>query len=137
MKAVAVYRHSQKGSKSVKTGFSWPAFFFLWIWAFTKGLIGIGALLLILWLTIHGLYLFARMSALDHTGITYICVLLATATFVGLSGNKWYRNSLIKQGYKLANRAPTNSAKAADYEAKSAAHTKDPAAQQTGSITIS
>ena len=109
MKAIAVYRHSLKGSKSVKTGFSWPAFFFLWIWAFTKGLIGIGVLLLILWLAIDVLYVFEVMSAMDHPNITYGCILLGTGTFVGLCGNKWYRNSLVKQGYKLANRNRTAS----------------------------
>ena len=38
MKQYAVFQHPTSGYEAVKNGWSWPAFFFTWIWAFVKRL---------------------------------------------------------------------------------------------------
>ena len=33
MRAYQVFKHPEKGFKAVKDGFSWPGFFFTWLWS--------------------------------------------------------------------------------------------------------
>jgi hypothetical protein len=132
MKTISVYQHAQKGFRAVKTGFSWPGFFFMWIWAFTKGLIGTGALLFLIWLAVLGLYMLAVMSALDFAGIVYSFVLLVNAVIVGLWGNSWRANSLIKKGYRHVDTVQASSPRAATREAVSAAYAQNQPAQEAG-----
>jgi len=42
-----VYRHPVRGHEAVKLGWSWPGFFFTWIWAFAKRMKSIAVALLI------------------------------------------------------------------------------------------
>jgi hypothetical protein len=74
------YKLFENGSQkvAVKQGWSWPAFFLTWIWAFTKSLVVPG---------IVGL-LFTWPPALIITGIVF-----------GLKGNNWWEGQLIKSGY--------------------------------------
>ena len=136
MKTIVVYEHAQKGFRAVKTGFSWPGFFFMWIWAFTRGLIGIGVLLLLVWLAILGLYMLAVMSALDFMDIVYSFVLLFNAVIVGLCGNSWLSNSLIKKGYKHVDTVQASSPRAAAREAMSAAYVHNQPAQEAGQFSM-
>ncbi|MEM0111894.1 MAG: DUF2628 domain-containing protein, partial [Candidatus Parvarchaeota archaeon] len=48
MKTYNIYKHPLGDIKAVKVGWSWPAFFFTWIWAFVKGLYVVGVILLII-----------------------------------------------------------------------------------------
>jgi hypothetical protein len=132
LKTISIYQHAQKGFRAVKTGFSWPGFFFMWIWAFTRGLIGTGALLFLIWLASLGLYMLAVMSAFDFMGIVYFFVWLVNAVIVGLCGNSWQANSLIKKGYKHVDTVHASSPRAAAREAVSAAYTQNQPAQEAG-----
>ena len=38
-----IYQHPMRGIEAVKVGFSWPGFFFTWIWMFTKQMWADGA----------------------------------------------------------------------------------------------
>jgi|694.fasta_scaffold91463_4 hypothetical protein len=76
-------------SVAIKQGWSWPAFFFQWIWAFTKGLIPIGVLFLILNL------LFALIPV-KNAANPYL--LIAGIVF-GLKANKWWAAKLLKAGF--------------------------------------
>lgn len=44
MKQFAILQHPASGHEVVKNGWSWPAFFFTWIWAFVKKLWLIGVI---------------------------------------------------------------------------------------------
>ena len=44
MKKFAIFQHPTLGLEAVKNGWSWPAFFFTWIWAFAKKLWLIGVI---------------------------------------------------------------------------------------------
>ena len=74
--------------------FNWPAFFFVWIWAFTKGLwqnalatLGIIAISVILDIAIDN-EAFSR--------ILNIVIGLGFAGFYGQNGNKWYYRKAVK-----------------------------------------
>ena len=44
MKKFSIFQHLTLGLEAVKNGWSWPAFFFTWIWAFVKKLWLIGVI---------------------------------------------------------------------------------------------
>ena len=44
MKKFSIFQHPTLGLEAVKNGWSWPAFFFTWIWAFVKKLWLIGVI---------------------------------------------------------------------------------------------
>lgn len=89
------YKIFEKGGQKVaiKQGWSWPAFFFQWIWAFIKKLmlpgfvcLGIG---------------FACAVIGMVTGVKNLinpCTLIMGVVF-GLKGNKWREGQLVKSGY--------------------------------------
>lgn len=111
------FRHSLIGFSAVKEGFSWPGFFFLWIWAFLKKRWSRGVLLL----TIHwgGVLLIAALGwAIDFrwawvlAGISYSplaiwppfsvfgAIGLGLGLFAGFQGNKWIEEHLGLSGYE-------------------------------------
>ncbi len=47
MKQFSVFQHPIRGYEAVKNGWSWPAFFFTWIWAFVKRLWLVGVMVLL------------------------------------------------------------------------------------------
>jgi len=72
---------------AVKQGWSWPGFFFHFIWAFTKKLILAGVITLVV-----GFILVAAMKGSP-------AVLLGLP--FGIKGNKWWESKLLKNGYTL------------------------------------
>ena len=50
-----VYKHPIIGYEAIKQGFSWPGFFFTWIWAFVKKLWADGVILLLVTVILQGL----------------------------------------------------------------------------------
>ena len=100
MKNILLYQHPHKGLRAVKFGFSWPGFFFMLIWAFTKKLYSMGLLMFIIWLSIVSIYIMTNMEAMSHSDSIYIILLLCYAVAMGFFGNKWLSKSLIRKGYK-------------------------------------
>jgi hypothetical protein len=97
MRVFAVYHHPVKGYEAVKNGFSWPGFFFTWIWAFTKGLPGIAVLLLVACLLTQGFWVFRDLNLLP-LGVVGV---LAVALLAGFQGNRWREKSLTRRGFRL------------------------------------
>jgi hypothetical protein len=100
MKTFDVYKNSDNSYQAVKKGFGWPAFFFTWIWALVKKMWIEGILLLVVAIIINSL---DRILNLNQTFGGVGISLLLTLVFcfvVGLNGNKWKRNNLIKSGYE-------------------------------------
>jgi hypothetical protein len=87
------YKVFEKGCQRVvmKQGWSWPAFFLQWIWAFSKTLILPGVVAL------AGSVVFALIPVKN---IMNPYVLIAGIVF-GLKGNKWWEGRLMKSGYSL------------------------------------
>jgi ABC-type transport system involved in multi-copper enzyme maturation permease subunit len=94
---------------AVKSGFSWPGFFFTWIWAFVSRLWFIGAVLLAVYLGLAGIAFGA------FKGDALVCAILSLACqlVVGIKGNTWRSKSLESRDYQYLCTAPANSPAAA------------------------
>ena len=101
MKNFEEYTHPELKSESVKLGFSWPAFFFTWIWGLIKRLY-FYALALVIAIAVI-IFVLDKWLGLNDLGIRYlysICHICGAIKF-GFSGNKWRVELLNKKGYKL------------------------------------
>ena len=96
MNTYSKYVHPTEGPEVVKRGFSWPGFFFGFIWAFVKKLWVLGAVLLAAHVAVpvledryaHGLDLpFGLLN-------------LVIGLIVGVNGNAWRRRTLERLGYE-------------------------------------
>ena len=106
MKTYNIFSHDEEPAQAVKIGWSWPGFFFTWIWALVKGLraVGIGVLLVF---AIAGVYV-----SDSGEGVTSI-IPLAAGIWLGLSGNKQREADLRGKGYKqVAEVTATNTKRA-------------------------
>jgi len=79
----------------VKEGFSWPAFFFGFVWSLTQKMWLVSAGLLLL---ISGLGVAVEAMGIDQ--ITSSIVFFAVAVLVGMFANDWKRASLQRRGYR-------------------------------------
>ena len=92
----------------MKNGFSWPAFFFGPIWAFTKGMVLRGFLLLLVNVALF-VFLFIGEILYFLTGdvrggvhliqVAFVAPVL-WSVWVGARGNSWRRRMLIRRGYE-------------------------------------
>ena len=122
MKTVLLFEFPGKGFKAVKSGFSWPGFFFMFLWAFAKGLYGFGMLLFCFWLVIGGTYAMAIHEAWNIPDSIYAVLLLIYAVVIGITGNKYLSQSLARRGYTLVRTVQAESAGVALAEARAAAN---------------
>ena len=100
MKQFDLYQHPSKELQAVKVGFSWPGFFFPFIWAFVKGL----------W--VHGFWLLAALITISAAIAAPVgnIVMLALNIFVGFRANDWRRTELwLKYGYRPLRRVEAES----------------------------
>ncbi len=100
MKQFDLYQHASKELQAVKVGFSWPAFFFPFIWTFVKGL----------W--VHGFWLLAALITISAAIAAPVAniVMLALNIFVGFRANDWRRTELwLKYGYRPLRRVEAES----------------------------
>jgi len=97
MRNFALYHHPQRGYEAVKQGFSWPGFWFTWIWAFVKRLYVIAVVLLV------GLVLLRVLVETREPGLVWLGAVgaLVVALGVGFKGNDWRESSLVNRGYQL------------------------------------
>lgn len=103
MKTFNIYTHPNEKKQAVKVGFSWPAFFFGFIWMLCKKLwfIAFSVFALNIVLTIIEKIAFESFSdkALLLTYVSlivlYICIWLVPA----FQGNKWREHNLMSRGY--------------------------------------
>lgn len=96
-----VYRRSDGTLETIKHGFSWPALFGGAIWAWVKGMVGIGFALL-------GLGIILRISPILFVAVfgsagAFIDFLISIGViiWVGSKGNEWRRRSMDKRGFEL------------------------------------
>jgi len=83
MKTYNLYKNSSGQLELVKDGWSWPGFFFTWIWAFIKGMPGLGFGLILAFFSLD----FFLASARAPGGFLNICAFFA-AIWLGSNGNQ-------------------------------------------------
>ncbi len=103
MKVFDVYKHPVKGYQAVKHGFGWPAFFFNFWWAFFKKLWGLGFALFGV-----GFLLILLQDKYERAGnedgvVTMGLMVLGFVIVVGIMGNGWRREHLVKNGFDQLN----------------------------------
>ena len=86
--------HDAIGPELVKEGFSWPAFFFGFLWSLTQKMWLVSAALLFV---ATGLGVAFEAMGVDE--ITTSIVFFAVAVLVGMFANDWKRASLQRRGY--------------------------------------
>jgi hypothetical protein len=96
MNTYAIFLSEKQEHEAVKLGFSWPGFFFTWIWAICKRMPLRGIVILVLALILGG---FAGSVGSNHSTFLALIFVLPIRIFVALKGNEWRRNSLRERGY--------------------------------------
>ncbi|QQK64522.1 DUF2628 domain-containing protein [Cobetia sp. cqz5-12] len=95
MASFRILTHPQHGTRAVKIGWSWPAFFFGMFWALYKRM----------WLLAGSLFGFIVLSSV-FIPATMEGQLISNVLFLGLNltislkGNQWYASLLETQGYQ-------------------------------------
>ncbi|MGV7235259.1 MAG: DUF2628 domain-containing protein [Nitrosomonadaceae bacterium] len=117
-----VYKHPIIGYEAIKQGFSWPGFFFTWIWAFVKKLWADGVILLLVTVILQGLgqVVWARPDG-DAPVIMYLLfysvIIFGPSIYTGFFGNKWRIGSMNNRGYEFECTVMAGSAEGALSEA--------------------
>ncbi|EEF60754.1 ABC transporter permease [Pedosphaera parvula] len=97
MQSFEVFKHPDTGYQAVKRGFSWPGFFFTWIWAFSRRMWLTGIILLLIALPIVLLF----VEVFRENPILALTSALLFMLTVGLRGNGWRSHNLEVRGGRL------------------------------------
>jgi hypothetical protein len=107
-----IFIHEKDAPEAVKQGFSWPAFFFGWMWALMKdlnfptfGILAGSVSFLALQLYLEQSHPIASLAS-GLGGIAF-------QIWVGFNGNSWRTRNLMSRGYRLTNSVRASSVKAA------------------------
>src|SRR5262245_13880924 len=100
MRTFMVFAHGVELPEAVKVGFSWPAFFFSFLWMADKGLWKLA----VLW---FGIYTAVAVMALVSSSpdplrtVAFAVIIdLALAALAGANGNRWWEHELLDRRYK-------------------------------------
>ena len=85
----------------VKTGFSWPAFFFGALWASSKKLWGVLCLMLLVEIVLYAVSAAAQAQRSIPLSLLQLALQLAYLLVRGFFGNAWRRASLLRRGYQV------------------------------------
>jgi uncharacterized protein YacL len=94
MKQYKVFKHPSETIEAVKIGWSWPAFFFSFIWALVKKMWALGIGLLVLSL------IFISMIGPGADLLINILSVIVSIIF-GIYGNSWLEKNLESRGYEV------------------------------------
>lgn len=97
MKLYEIYWHPYLKIEAVKQGWSWPAFFFCWIWAFVKKMWGIGICLLAVVIFI---LIMETHFKIEELSVIDIIITIIIGIVFGMNGNTWRVNNLQKRGFE-------------------------------------
>ena len=94
------YTNPERGFVRVKTGFSWPAFFFGTLWAAAKGLWLVALAMLVpealLWFCSG----YAEARGYGGLALAGFLFQIAYRGVVGRYANAWWRARLVRRGYR-------------------------------------
>ena len=99
MKVFDIYFHPVHGKRSVKQGFSWPAFLGNGLWALSKGMRRLGLLLLGAALAFAGAAVSAGLAGAHGLAAGVGLTALLFFLYVGRRANHWWRLSLRARGF--------------------------------------
>ncbi len=102
----SVYEHPDGRRQIIKNGFSWPAFFFGPLWAWRKGMGGLGFVLLAVALLLQSMPLLFIDSIGEAGIVVYPVVTVAVVTWIGGQGNAWLRKSALDRGFRQVPSSP-------------------------------
>lgn len=97
MKQYKVFKHPSGTAEAVKQGWSWPAFFFSFVWAIVKKQWALGILVFF--------YVLVEDFFLGEVGVSeglLILIRLIISLVFGAKGNSWREKNLISRGYQLS-----------------------------------
>lgn len=89
-----VFTHPSGQSEAVKQGWSWPAFFFGFIWAMVKKIWGLGIGFMIATIVL----LSAQTAGVSEALINIVSLIVAI--IFGMNGNSWREKNLISRGFE-------------------------------------
>lgn len=99
MNQYKVFKHLSGTSEVVKQGWSWPAFFFLFIWAMVKKMWGLGVGGVFISPFVFGFIVGATKDGIG--GIMLIDIVAIIVSFVfGGNGNSWREKNLVSRGFE-------------------------------------
>ena len=94
MKQYKIFRHPSGSTEAVKQGWSWPAFFFSWIWAMVKRMWVVGILAFVPLVLVNA----AARDTNAEPLVTIVNIVLAIVFAV--NGNSWREKNLLSRGYE-------------------------------------
>jgi len=113
MKNYKIFVHSTLGSiEAVKVGWSWPAFFFNWIWAFIKGLNRLGFIVLGIAFG-AGIFIGFSEVGIEESEIFFSLISLGISIWMGTDGNAKICEMLIAKGFTYQKTLVSSSPKVA------------------------
>jgi Protein of unknown function (DUF2628). len=95
MKQYKIFLHPSGTSTAVKQGWSWPAFFFGFLWAIVKQQWVLGVSVFVA-LFVGGIV----MGAAGKHAVDMQMISIAINVVFGMSGNSWREKKLISRGYE-------------------------------------
>jgi hypothetical protein len=108
MKVYNIYENPVNMLEAVKQGWSWPGFFFNWLWCFIKKIHGFGFALIGIFFAIGLLTGLLEISG--EVGLSLIVNLLVfvVSIYVGSNGNVKRQENLVSRGYELKTTVTTS-----------------------------
>lgn len=98
MKQYKLYKHPSGVTEAVKQGWSWPSFFFSFIWAMVKKMWGLGVGVLI-GLLVLGIIIAAAGGGSGADALADVVAIIASIIF-GVNGNSWREKNLASRGFE-------------------------------------
>lgn len=95
-----VFQHPILGTEIVKDGFSWPGFFFSWIWAFVKRLWVHGIVIILATIIFATPLTHIDLNTSNSAVIAALALNFVPYLVCGFFGNKWRFNNLGSRGYE-------------------------------------
>lgn len=96
MKEYKVFEHPIGKIEPVKQGWSWPAFFFNWVWALIKRMWGIAVTVFLLSLFME---IFINEAEFGIGTIVIFMVSIVILFIFGINGNDWREKKLLSRGF--------------------------------------
>jgi hypothetical protein len=97
MRAYEVFKHQEQGCKAVKRGFSWPGFFFTYIWALSRQLWVLGGVLMLASLPVSVFI----VEASQQNPYFRWALAFAFQLIIGFKGNSWRGTNLQDRGFQF------------------------------------
>ena len=100
MKQYKVFKHPSGAIEAVKQGWSWPAFFFSFIWAMVKKMWALGVGFFAAFFILGIILGLAGVKENAANGLINIAAIIANIVF-GVNGNAWREKNLLSRGFEF------------------------------------